>query len=70
MELCKGCLFYNEQLSDFVAMYQDSTPETEKAKEHFCPMFMSGIPDGIWADTDPCEYRCNLKGDPEPMPEG
>lgn len=57
MASCKGCLFYNERLSEFVAMHQDSTPENEKPKEHFCQIFLNGIPDAVWNGTKKCERR-------------
>ena len=57
MESCKGCMFYDESLSEFVAAHQDSTPMNEKPKEHFCQIYLNGIPDGIWAGTKRCESR-------------
>jgi hypothetical protein len=48
MASCKECLFYNERLSEYVASYQDSTPENEKPNEHFCQIFLNGIPEDVW----------------------
>ena len=55
MESCKGCLFYDERLSEFMAMHQDSTPENEKPKEHFCQIFLNGIPDDVWLGKKTCD---------------
>ena len=66
MVSCKTCLFYDERLSELVASHQDSTPEGQKTKEHFCPMFIDGIPDDIWQNDAPCKYRFNMNAEPEP----
>ena len=57
MASCKGCLFYNERLSEFVAMHQDSTPENEKPKEHFCQIYLNGIADDVWQGKKTCDSR-------------
>lgn len=57
MESCKGCLFYNERLSEFVATFQDSTPENQQPKEHFCQIFLDGIPEDFWNGEKVCDRK-------------
>ena len=57
MESCKGCLFYSESLSEFMEMYQDSTPENVKLNEHFCQIYLNGIQEDIWNGKKKCERR-------------
>lgn len=54
MGSCKECLFYKEHLSEFFAIYQDSTPESEEPKEHFCQIFTNGISDDVWNGKKEC----------------
>lgn len=57
MESCKGCLFKSVALSDFVALYEDATPENEKPKKHFCQMYLEGIPERILAGAEECRKK-------------
>lgn len=54
MAYCEECMMYNENFSEFVAMHQDSTPENEKPKEHFCYIFPEGIPEEYWNGEKLC----------------
>ena len=56
MASCDKCLIYSERYSEFVAMHEDSTPENENPKEHFCQMFTDGIPEEVWNGGDQCPY--------------
>lgn len=57
MESCKECLFYNEEFSDFVKQNEDSYAENEIPKEHFCSIFLDGIPEDIWKSEKVCESK-------------
>ena len=57
MASCKECIFYDERLSEFIASYEDSTPENETPKEHFCQIFTDGIPEKIWEDKKECDRK-------------
>jgi hypothetical protein len=57
MASCKDCIFYRESLEEFLQGHQDSTPEGEKPKEHFCQIYMGGIADEIWNGKKACEHR-------------
>ena len=54
MGSCEKCLFYKVSLSEFLALHEDSTPENEKPKEHFCQIFTNGVLDEVWNGKKEC----------------
>ena len=56
MALCNKCLIYNEMFSELLAVDQDSLPEIEKPKEHFCVVFPEGVPDDYWNGYKLCPH--------------
>ena len=63
MEYCKRCIIYNEKFSELCAVNQDSTPENEKPKEHFCMIFLAGIPEDYWNGKKLCPFIIGRKNE-------
>lgn len=56
MAYCEKCIAYTEEFSALCAMNQDSVPENEKHKEHFCMVFLDGVPEEYWNGEKTCPY--------------
>lgn len=52
MGSCKDCLFYSAHIDNLNRDFNDVGNE----KEHFCPMYMDAIPDGIFEGEKDCPY--------------
>ncbi len=63
MAFCNKCLVYSERFSELLAVDQDSTPENEKPKEHFCVVFPEGIPEDIWNEKKKCPHMISKNED-------
>ena len=53
---------YSVALSEFMAIHEDSVPEGEKPKGHFCQIFSNGIQDDVWTGKKICERRMSANG--------
>lgn len=56
MALCDKCLFYDKQNDEKRQQYNDVAIAEGKNEKHFCPMFLSGIPNKIFYRNGNCRY--------------
>lgn len=62
MGYCEKCAVYNKLHDSLRESWQDSVPEGEQAKSHFCIMYEK-MPDGIWEGEKECDYFVPLEAD-------
>lgn len=57
MALCDSCIYYKKEYDEFRQSYDDVVViDSTTPKKHFCRMYNSNIPKGIWYDNKNCPY--------------
>ena len=56
MVLCEKCMFYSKEYNAMYQEHEDALKFAQRAKNHYCPMYIGAIPLEINPQGGDCEF--------------